>query len=208
MGWGPLPAYGTEPVSPDAAYTHAYMRHTLLATALVSLAACRTGAEVSVPPLVTGGPTPHTRGAADARTDLDPVLALARLEDILVGRWRGTGFGGELEETWNPVFGGRMLGTFRLVEDDALVFSEHIQLAEEDGRVVMRLVHLDPALRTWEERGDTTSFALVDVDGSTAWFGGLTIHRAGDRLTMHLAMGGEGGAREEVLTFERARFGS
>ncbi|MCA9001618.1 MAG: hypothetical protein KDB61_06830, partial [Planctomycetes bacterium] len=45
-----------------------------------------------------------------------------------------------------------------------------------------------PELRPWEEPGQTTTFRLRRVEGTTAWFSGLTLHRDDDDLIIHLAM--------------------
>lgn len=154
-------------------------------------------------PLVEDGPTEHTRRASTV-TRYDPDAAMEALQDILVGRWVGEGLGGEVEENWNPVFGDRMLGTFRLVQGGELNFSEHMHLGIEGGAVVLRLKHFGPDLVPWEDREETTSFRLVDFTQTTAWFGGLTFHRAGDRLDVFLAMSRMGQVGEVDFRLSRA----
>lgn len=167
------------------------LHRTTLALALAAAAGCAyagaSGPPMGEAPLVEDGVTDHTRRASTV-TRYDAEAAMEALEEILVGRWVGEGLGGEVEETWNPVFGDRMLGTFRLVQGGALNFSEHMHLGIESGAVVLRLKHLGPDLVPWEDPEETTSFRLVDFDETTAWFGGLTFHRSGDRLDVFLAM--------------------
>jgi hypothetical protein len=171
------------------------------ALAAALLAACATaggGATMpDPPPVFEGGPTPHTRNATDA----DPrTVTLADLE-FLVGRWIGEAFGGTVEEAWNPVIGGEMLGTFRLVQEGAPVFYEIMVLSSEEGRIVMRLKHFNPGLIAWEEKADSVAFPLIEVRGTTAWFNGLTLHRAGDTLVGYLAL-----HRGEAVSEEEFRF--
>ncbi|MEL6431506.1 MAG: DUF6265 family protein [Planctomycetota bacterium] len=181
------------------------IRTSLIVAAALGAACAGRAWDAPLEP-VDGGATAHTYLATEPPR-VEPDAALERLSALLAGRWRGQGFGGEIEETWNPLLGGRMLGTFRLVEDGALVFSEHMQISEEDdGRVALSLVHLDPSLKTWEARGDKTRFVLIDASDTTAWFGGLTLHRTGDALRVHLAMKNEDGTREEVLEMRDAGF--
>ena len=61
----------------------------------------------------------------------------------LAGYWRGTGLGGECEELWSEPLADRMLGSFALVRDDKLVFSEALELVEEEGSLVLKIRHFD-----------------------------------------------------------------
>ena len=57
-----------------------------------------------------------------------------------------------------------------------------------------------------EEPGETTDFRLIDVQGTTAWFGGLTLHRVGNSLDVYLSMAaGEGGINEVLMQMQRER---
>lgn len=140
----------------------------------------------------------HLFDEIDVTPDVDDLAFLS-------GRWLGEAFGGVAEETWNPPLGGQMLGTFRLVQDGAPVFSEHMLLTELDGKVVLRLKHFEPDLVGWEEKGEFLDFELLSVSGDSARFDGLTFDRDGDQLRIGLTMQGEEGPREEVMLFERVR---
>ena len=114
------------------------MRRLLLAAPLFALA-CATPAPE--PPVFEGGPTAHTRRADPEAGPRDAESDLRAIERILVGRWVGEAFGGVVEETWNPILGGEMLGTFRLVHGGEPAFSEILTVVVEDDRVLMRLKH-------------------------------------------------------------------
>jgi hypothetical protein len=180
--------------------------HTRLRLGVVAalLAACATAggdaARHEPLPVFEGGPTPHTRNATDA----DPRTATLADLEFLVGRWVGEAFGGTVEETWNPIIGGEMLGTFRLVQEGAPVFYEIMVLSSEEGRIVLRLKHFDPGLIGWEEKADSVAFPLIEVRGTTAWFNGLTLHRTGDVLVGYLALHRGDEVNEEEFQFRLA----
>jgi len=186
------------PVRPVTVSSPMTNMRILFLAPLLLLAACLSSPDAGAP-LVEGGSTPHTRRLGDAAPSGATVADL----DFLVGRWVGEAFGGVAEETWNPVLGGEMIGTFRLISDGQPVFSEILTLVEEEGRVVMRLKHFNPGLIGWEEKADSVVFPLVDVSGTTAWFSGLTFHRQGDELIGYLAMSHEGEVTEETFRYRR-----
>ncbi|MEZ6020932.1 MAG: DUF6265 family protein [Planctomycetota bacterium] len=157
--------------------------------AVLSSACVSTPSGPIQPPEVQGGSTLYVLKPGDAQDD-------SRVTDLgwLAGRWIGEGFGGDLEETWLPPRAGRMVGTFTYYgEDGTVVFHEFMVLTRHEDRIAIRVLHINPDMTPWEAPGETTDFRLLRAQGNTAWFGGLTIHRAGDELVMHLAMEEEDG---------------
>lgn len=159
--------------------------------------------DIEAPELGSGAtlhllPTPEGGTAPAGGLAIDDLAWLA-------GRWVGEGFGGVAEETWNPPMGAdgerSMVGMFRLYDaEDAINFYELMTLIEDDDGILLRLVHLSKELRPWEEPGETTDFRLLRVNGTTAWFRGLTMHRDGDQLVVYVAMSSKDGTvREAVL---------
>ncbi len=126
--------------------------------------------------------------------------APASIEDFgwMAGRWEGKGFGGIVEETWNPAIGGTMIGSFRLVTEEGPDFYEFLLLAPENNSVVYKVKHFTPELKGWEEKDDYHSFPLVRVTQNAAYFHGLTILREGDKCTHYLAMRRKDGSHREV----------
>ena len=116
--------------------------------------------------------TEHTlKGSSDGKA------AKAELSEFefLQGAWAGTGLGAECDEMWSAVTGDCMLGTFRMVRNDKLVFTEFCMLQKEaDGGVFLRLKHFDPGFEGWEKKDEFVSFPLVKVENKKAFFGGLT----------------------------------
>ncbi len=138
--------------------------------------------------------TEHVRSKADP-TGPQQVADLA----WLAGTWVGEGFGGQCEEAWSPPMAGEMLGTFRLIQPDGVPqFYEFMTMKQDGDAVVLRLVHFSKDLKPWEEPGETTDFHLIETSGTTAWFGGLTLHRDGDRLEVFVAMRMNDGALNEM----------
>jgi hypothetical protein len=124
----------------------------------------------------------------------------ASIEDIswLSGRWEGTGFGGTVEETWNPPLGGTMVGTFRLVTEKGPSFYELLLLAPEGNSIVYKVKHFHPDLKGWEEKDDFISFPLVKISQDAVHFHGLTLQRLGDTCVHYLAMSQKDGTHKEV----------
>lgn len=149
-------------------------------------------------------PTPNTLG-------FEPGQARPRatLADVawLAGHWRGPGLGGVSEEVWAPPLGGSMMGSYKLVQGDSVVFYELLSLVEEDSSVVMRLKHFGADLKGWEEKAEVVSFPLVRLTPTEAFFDGMTIRRLdADHLQIQLAIHmRDGTVREEEFRYERVR---
>ena len=130
--------------------------------------------------------TQHTMKAAEGSQ-----AAVAEISDFawLQGQWKGEGLGARCDETWSAPAGGCMVGTFRMVQDDKLVFSEFFMLTKVDQGIVLRLKHFNPDMTGWEEKGKSVDFPLIKVEGKTAWFGGLTYQVQDDgSLKAYVAM--------------------
>lgn len=114
------------------------------------------------------------------------------------GYWKGEGLGGMCDEMWTPAASGSMLGTFRLMKDDKLQFSEFFMLVEEDGSLVLKLKHFDPQLNGWEAKDKFVRFPLIKVEGQTAFFSGLTYQLdEDDVLRVFVAIKQKDGSQKE-----------
>ena len=121
----------------------------------------------------------------------------------MAGYWRGEGLGGAIEETWTPPAGDRMQGIFTLAREGTPVFSEAMQLVEEEGSLVLKVKHFTPEFVGWEEKDKFVRFPLVRLADNEAYFSGLTFRRQGDRLLIYIVLSQEGAKTEHVLSFER-----
>ncbi len=136
--------------------------------------------------------------AASPADEGQPVV-----EDLawLARRWRGEGFGGICEEVWTPPLGGSMVGLFRLVREDELVFSEHMMLTAEPDGIVLKVKHFTPEFVAWEEKEDAVRFRLVELRPNEAVFEGLRMRRTEEALEIVLRMKNSAGeSRDETLT--------
>lgn len=136
--------------------------------------------------------------------------ATAKIADMawLSGRWVGEGLGGTVEEVWSPPLGRGMMGMFRLVKNDKLIFSEHCQLSEVDGSLLLKIKHFDSELKGREEKDVSAKFPLVKLAANEAFFDGLTMKRSDPKaLTIWVAIKNKktGVVREEEFRYRRAK---
>lgn len=135
----------------------------------------------------------------------DGTSPAAAISDLawLAGYWRGTGLGGEVEETWTPPVGDRMQGIFTLAREGQPAFSEAMQLVEEDGSLLLKVKHFTPGFVAWEEKDEFVRFRLVKLGDNEAYFSGLTFRRSGDALVIFIALSRDGQTTEHELRLER-----
>ncbi len=142
----------------------------------------------------------------EARAQSTPPAAEARIEEAawLAGRWVGTGFGGEMEETWAPPIGGQMVGHFRYWRDGEPQFYEFMMLDVVEGGVRMRVKHFNPDMVGWEEKDGWHTFEPVSVGPEALLFNGLEIRREGaDRVVMTIRLRRGDVVEEGMLRFQR-----
>jgi hypothetical protein len=107
----------------------------------------------------------------------------------LEGHWKGEALGGFAEESWLPIAGGSMVGTFRLIVNDEVSFYEIMTITEEEGTLILRLKHFNADLKGWEEKEETEDFKLVKIEKNAAYFDELTMKRSGkDGLDVYVRM--------------------
>jgi Domain of unknown function (DUF6265) len=132
----------------------------------------------------------------------------ATIQEIawLAGHWQGPALGGLSDEYWSTPMAGAMMGMYRLVKDQKIVFYELFRVAEENGSLILRLKHFHPDMKGWEEKDVTVTFPLVKIGREEAWFDGMTFKKTGpDSLTAYVAMGKKGAVREERFTYTRVQ---
>jgi hypothetical protein len=140
------------------------------------------------------------------RLDDGAARPAATLADVswLVGDWVGDAFGDRFEEVWNPPSAGSMVGMFKLLDGDAVVFYEIMLLVEEEGSLALKVKHFDADFTAWEDKSEFVEFELVDVAPGSVRFGGLTFERIGDNeIHGYLALRQNGELREQPLVYRR-----
>ena len=141
---------------------------------------------VSATAFADGQLTANTRRLAPGEAG-----ATAKIADLawLAGSWRGAGLGGVNEELWSAPAGGTMMGMYRLLKDERVVFYELLTLGESGGGLLITLRHFHPDLRGWEERDDTVRMPFIKAEGGRFYFEGLTLEpRPDGLLTIYLAV--------------------
>lgn len=126
----------------------------------------------------------------------------------LIGQWEGNGIeGAPAMESWLPPSGGTMVGTFvQETTDGAIMFSEHMYLAQQDGSLVLKLKHFNADLTGWEEKDGMVSFRLLALEPCAAYFNALTLRCEGDDgLVVAVRMKSDKPEPQElVFRFQRA----
>lgn len=129
------------------------------------------------PPAVAQDSSPETKiGEAGFES---PAATLAQM-DWLVGQWSGEGIGGApAMESWLPPSGGTMVGSFVQTTQgeggaEAILFTEHMYLSEQDGSLVVKLKHFNADLTGWEDKEGMVTFRLLALEPCAAYFQALT----------------------------------
>lgn len=127
-------------------------------------------------PLTTMAQNPFPNTLEIDSTSISPK---ANLEDIswIAGHWKGTAFGGDTEEIWSAPLGNSMMGSFKIVIDNEIQFYELMTISEENGTLMLRILHFDKSLNGWEEQGHPEEFPLVKISPNKVFFDGLTFEK-------------------------------
>ncbi len=158
-------------------------------------------AAVSLPLLAAELRTEHTYQLAEGEE-----RPAASIEDasLLVGSWAGTAFGGRFETVWNPPSAGTMVGFFKLLSDEGVVFYELLLLSVEDDTLNLKVKHFNPDFTAWEEKDDYINFQLVKKEEDALHFGGLSFYRrGGDAIDGYIVMRNGDEITEHYLQYER-----
>ncbi|MBR9918227.1 hypothetical protein GYB29_11250 [bacterium] len=120
----------------------------------------------------------------------------------LVGSWKGDGFGGISEEIWSKPENGVMMGMYRHLKDDKLVFYEFLIL----DKTGLRLKHFHPDLKGWEEKNETTFFQMIDCSPTKIEMKGLIFEKKSENLIeIRLKLNRNGKVETEVFTMSRQK---
>ncbi len=146
----------------------------------------------------------HTPPQDDPDTSLEN--ANPKIEDFawLAGQWRGEGFGGTCEEIWSHPLAGTMVGTFRLVQGDEVVFYEIMVIGPDDDGFSLKVKHFSREFVSWEDKEGAVRFPFESMSKDGARFRGLTFSRDDDDLEIKVRMTSQdGSARWEPIQLKR-----
>jgi hypothetical protein len=139
--------------------------------------------------------------------DSAAVRPVATLNDVawLTGHWRGPALGGMSEEVWSAPEANAMMGMYRLMKDDRVIFYEIMSLQPDGRSLVLALKHFNTDLTGWEEKNEVRRFRLVKITPTEAFFEGMTFRRiSADEVQVQLAIEmKDGTAREEEFRYRR-----
>jgi len=121
----------------------------------------------------------------------------------LAGNWEGEGLGNTCQEAWSKPKAKGMMGMFQLFDNDKVTFYELCQIVPFDESLILKLKHFNGDLTGWEEKDESENFALVKIEGQTAYFEGLTYQRVDDELKVWVALEQKDGSFQEAeFTFK------
>ena len=122
------------------------------------------------------------------------------------GHWRGSAFGGLIEEIWSPQLGGSMMGSFKMVINDEVSFYELMHVRELEGTLLLQIRHFNQDFTGWETQNESENFPLVRIDKNHVFFDGLTFEKVSeDELHIHVLLSEKDKEPEEV-TFRYKRY--
>lgn len=161
-------------------------------------------------PLLVAAPLTAQKSHTDHTLTRDPLVAAppAAVRDLgwLAGYWKGSGLGGTVEEIWSAPAGGSMMGVFRLIQGDSVVFYEIMTIRPQGESLALVLKHFDADLTGWEEREEVVIFPLLRIGATEAYFEGLTLRNpAPGRMEAFVVVHGrDGSIREEAFRYTRS----
>ncbi len=159
-------------------------------------------------PLWQGAFAQSQNTAHTLKLDHRENMPAATINDVawIAGHYQGEAFGGICEEVWMPPFGGSMMGMFRMVQGDTIVFYEFFTITEESNSLNLKLKHFHPDLKGWEEKDEFVSFPLVRLTKDTAFFDGLTFQKLDQNtIQVYLALRHDGEISETEFKYHRQR---
>lgn len=108
----------------------------------------------------------------------EKILA-PKLENIqwIAGNWKGEALGGQIEENWSEPSRGSMMATFKLIDNESIVFYEIIIIREVQNTLILQLKHFDNELKGWEEKDQTIDFPLKEITENKVVFEGMTFEK-------------------------------
>lgn len=123
----------------------------------------------------------------------------------VAGHWKGEAFGGDTEEIWSKPTAGSMMGSFKLSEEETVVFYELCLFREVEETLLFQLKHFGADLKGWEAQDETVDFPLVEMTKDAAYFDGITFERISkDEMHVYVRIEDEGKVEDVQFVYHRA----
>ncbi len=109
----------------------------------------------------------------------DSINDSVTIDDLawLAGHWEGEAFGSVCEEIWSRPSASTMVGTFKLFNDDKVIFYEIMILSVDSTGPHVTLKHFNPDLTGWEEKNDVVTFPFKNYSDNFLELEGISYHR-------------------------------
>ena len=97
-----------------------------------------------------------------------------------------------------------MVGMWKLLKDNQVVFYELMLLVEEEGSLSIKVKHFSEDFTAWEDKEEFVQFRLVKIAADEIHFAGLSFYRIDDNeIHAYIVMKHDGEVREEKMTYIR-----
>lgn len=125
--------------------------------------------------------------------------------NFMSGSWQGEAMGGYIEEVWSKNRAGNLMGMFRFIENDKLIFSEFCSIQKLNNSIVYIVKHFDSKMVGWENKDSYVKFPLIQLKKNVAYFDGATIklNKKGILSFYVLAKTKTGEHKEMVFNYNR-----
>lgn len=138
----------------------------------------------------------------------EPSISYDTIDELswITGHWRAEALEGICEEIWSPPLGNSMMGVFRLVKDDSVVFYELMTISIESGKPILKIKHFNADMTGWEEKDESTEFSAISLSDSLAVFDGLSFRKQGEeKMLVTVIIEDDGDKAEIEFPFRRMK---
>lgn len=107
----------------------------------------------------------------------------ATLQDIqwFQGIWKGQDGTTFSEENWSAPGGKTMHFSFKMWNENEVIFYEIGHVVEKDKSLELQIKHFDKDLKGWEKQEESENFKLVKIDKNRIYFDKITYEKISDK---------------------------
>ena len=127
----------------------------------------------------------------------------------IAGQWEGRAMGGTFESSWNRPSANSMLGMFKFMKDEKVVFYELLTIVQEPEGIVLRLKHFDAKLVGWETKEESIEFPFISASPKELKFDGIQFVKATEHsIHVSVTIDDAGETRQLDFTYESVKSGN